>query len=201
MKPVLHVGALDGLAALLADAFRDDPGMAYLCQSGRAGYNQRLRAWFGAMLRLQAANHQPIVTLSLGEELVGCAVMTAPNARLRFFSLIRWMVTVGWGLGLRGLWRTLAHIQRLAAYQPYAPHFRLEFIAVALRYQGKGYSRALLDDLHQRALAHPDSVGVWLETANATNVPLYQRFDYIVSAQTTIGGEVGAVIMFRPNPS
>lgn len=200
MKPVLQVGALDGIEALLADAFHADPGMAYLCEVGRNGYDQRLRTWFSAMLCLQAANHQPIVTLSVGEELVGCAVLTAPNARLNFISLTHWMVSVGWGVGLSGLWRTLAHVQRLEAYQPTAPHFRLEFIAVAPRHQGKGYSRLLLDDFHQRAEAHVAATGVWLETANPANITLYERFGYMVSAHTTIGGKVSAAAMFRPNP-
>lgn len=200
MKPMLHVGALDGIEGLLAKAFYSDPGMAYLCQSKVKGYEQRLRAWFGAVLRLQKANHQPILTLSIDEELVACAVLTSPNPQLRFATLIRWLVYVGWRVGPRGLWRTLSHIQHLGAYQPNTPHFRLEFIAVAPRHQGKGYSRLLLDDLHQRAATHPAATGVWLETANPANIMLYERFGYMVSAHTTIGGKVSAAAMFRPNP-
>jgi len=197
--PITQSDSLNALAGVFADAFVDDPGMQHICQQKRAGYEGRLRGWFYATDRLQMANQQPILTLSADGRYAAGALLTAPNAALRIGSLGRWFMDAWQGAGTISLWRTLAHLGRLGQYQPKAPHFRLEFLAVAPEHQGKGYGRALLETIHKLSEQHPQSTGIWLETANPNNIPLYEHFGYHITGRGRIGKTAEAIMMFRPN--
>lgn len=184
---------------LLTSAFADDPGMRHLCQHEHSGYHARLSGWFRAMVRLQMANHQPLLAAIHDNEMVMCAILTAPQTTLKPLSLMRWMGATLSHVGIQGLGRTLHHLRLISQYQPTAPHFRMEFIAVAPAHQGKGYARILLDALHTRAKQHPDAIGIWLETANPANIPLYERFGYAVERCLPMADTVEACLMFRAN--
>lgn len=189
----------DQLAVMFADAFKDDPGLQYLCQRQKSNYEQRLLGWFRAMLRLQVQNNQPLIVVKSGSEYVAAATLTAPQASLKFVSLLRWVVDALWGVGLVTLWRTMTHIQHISSYQPATPHFRLEFIGVLSSQQGKGIGPVLLAEVHRLSETHATAAGVWLETANPANVQLYQRFGYEITQQEQLGDEVTTTIMFRTN--
>lgn len=189
---------IDQIAAMFADAFKDDPGLQYLCQRQKSGYDQRLLGWFRAMLRLQVQNNQPVIVVKSGSEYVAAATLTAPQASLKFVSLLRWVVDMLWGVRLVALWRTMAHIQHISSYQPAAPHFRLEFIGVLSSQQGKGIGRVLLAEVHRLSESHATAAGVWLETAKPANVQLYQRFGYAVTRHQPFGDGV-TTMMFRAN--
>lgn len=187
------------IIGIFATAFKDDPGIQYLCQAKKDGYDQRLLSWFRAVLRLQMNNAQPLIALKAGRHYVACATLTAPHTRLKLVSLALWVSEVLWRVGPRGVWRTMVHIQRISRYQPAAPHFRLEFIAVIPSQQGKGYGRVLLDEIHSLSQRHQTVTGVWLETTNPANVPLYERFGYRVVQSVQLGNPVTTVVMFRAN--
>ncbi len=204
MSAVLTLSAnqfdsLPTLAQVFTDAFINDPGMQTICQHRRTGYERRLHGWFDATARLQMANQQPALTLMADGCYTAGALLTMPNTILRPSSLSRWLWDTWQKAGLISLWRTLAHLQHLTEYQPKAPHIRLEFLAVAPHQQGNGYGRALLEAIHTLSEQHPQSTGVWLETANPNNVPLYERFGYHITGRGRIGPSGEAVMMFRPN--
>ncbi len=188
---------LSVLAALLAESFADDPGMSYLCQSSHGGYKSRLTGWFLAMLRMHSANEQPIMSQIVSGEIVACAVLTLPGANLGVATLVRWLWDCARLGGLRSLWRTLRHVRRASQHHPAEPHFRLEFIAVAPSQQGKGYGRDLLMRIHERVDSSASSKCIWLETANADNVPFYERFGYVAATQLPIGNQAESVVMIR----
>lgn len=191
--------ALPALTQVFAGAFINDSGMQYICRHRRAGYEGRLHGWFYATARLQMANHQPILTVMVDGDYSAGALLTAPNTTLRLSSLGRWLWD-GWRkVGIISLWRTLAHVRNLPHYEPKAPHIRLEFLGVAPQHQGKGYGRALLEAIHNLSEQHPQSTGVWLETANPNNVSLYERFGYHITARRRIGPSAETIMMFRPN--
>ncbi|MBN8593877.1 MAG: GNAT family N-acetyltransferase [Anaerolineae bacterium] len=199
IEPIDLPDAVKAAMAVFRDAFRDDPGMVYICQREHGGYEQRLTTWFGATLHLQIANHQPVFGIQQDGEYIACAMLTLPNARLSLPSLLRWLSAVASGTGVRTVWRTLSHLQRIGPYQPQMPHVRLEFIAVAPAHQGKGHARRLLDDIHQLSESHAESSGVWLETVNPANVPLYLRLGYGLTQHLSVAHSVETWIMFRPN--
>lgn len=192
-----HTVDLLRLAALLADAFVDDPGMAYLCQHQRDGYEARLAGWFLAMLRLHVANRQPILSKVIDGEIAACAVLTMPEANLRAATLIRWTWDCTRLSGLYSLLRTLDHLRLASQHRPDEPHFRLEFIAVAPSHQGKGYGSELLRRIHELVDADTSADRIWLETANPDNEPFYVRFGYATIANLPIGSQAQTVIMLR----
>jgi GNAT superfamily N-acetyltransferase len=201
MNPAIRVrvelitdeAALDDLASLLMLAFSHDPGMQYLCQAD----NRRLLMWFRAMLRLQSANRQPLPGVKIDGKYAACAVVTAPETRLQMGSLLRWLGDMLRGVGVRGIWRTLTHLNLIGQYQPPEPHYRLEFIAVHPDHQGKGYGRLLLDAIQRLSEEHPASTGIWLETTQPTNVPLYEHCHYTVTGSLPMNKDVKAIIMFH----
>jgi ribosomal protein S18 acetylase RimI-like enzyme len=199
MFPATQIDSLSALTQVFVRAFINDPGTQYICQHRRAGYESRLYSWFYATTRLHTANQQPILTLMVDGEYSAGALLTAPNATLRISSMERWLWD-GWQkAGIISLWRTLAHLRHLAQYQPKAPHIRLEFLAVEPHQQGKGYGRDLLEAIHTLSEQDPQSTGVWLETANPNNIPLYERFGYHITGTRHLSPSIETMMMFRPN--
>jgi ribosomal protein S18 acetylase RimI-like enzyme len=189
---------INSVAEVLVQAFQDDPGMGYLCQQNQAGYTTRLQGWFRSMLRLQLTNRQPVFALLMEDNYVGAAVVTNPQPHLKPLSLLHWLWQSLYASGIVSIRHTLDHIQQSASQYPGSPHLRLDFLAVHPAKQGKSYSRILLEAVHQHAAAHPESTGVWLETANPTNVPLYEHFGYRVSGGIPMG-HLTTVTLFRAN--
>jgi GNAT superfamily N-acetyltransferase len=94
------------------------------------------------------ANQQPLLAIRGEHDLVACAILTATDANLKPMTLLRWLWNVSREAGVRSVWRTMAHMRHIEPYQPSAPHYRLEFIAVHPAHQGQGYGRLLLDEIH-----------------------------------------------------
>jgi ribosomal protein S18 acetylase RimI-like enzyme len=82
-------------------------------------------------------------------------------------------------------------------HRPLLPHYQLGMIGVHPRAQGKGHAATLIRRLHQLSDADPVSTGVWLDTANPLNVPIYEHLGYRIVAQEELG-PVTVWGMFRP---
>lgn len=187
------------VAPLFQVAFRDDPGLQQICNHPKNGYEHRLGVWFGAILKMQMANQQPILGIKVNDMYVACAMLTTPHAKLRASTLIHWTWIVISQAGFRCFWQTIRHIMKIAPYQPKYGHYRLEFIAVHPDYQGKGYGRMLLDKIHQISQSDTHSQGVWLETTLPQNIGLYVHVDYVIEKRLMMTDDVEAVIMFHRN--
>jgi GNAT superfamily N-acetyltransferase len=78
-------------------------------------------------------------------------------------------------------------------------HHHLNMLAVRRAAQGKGWSRRLLDAVHQLAAADPLSAGVTLTTEASGNLPLYEHFGYRVLGQAEVAPELTTWALFRPS--
>lgn len=65
---------------------------------------------------------------------------------------------------------------QMAQYHPAEPHWYLPMIGVDLPLQGKGFGSALLQ--HVLAICDQDDLPAYLESSNATNIPLYRRHGF-----------------------
>lgn len=83
--------------------------------------------------------------------------------------------------GRRGLARALELGATLAAQHPAGPHAHLVFLGVRPTHQGQGLGSAIL----KRTLTEVDAqhLPAYLETATESNVRLYQRYGFEVSAE------------------
>ncbi|MCL4256129.1 MAG: GNAT family N-acetyltransferase [Anaerolineae bacterium] len=185
------------ISKLFKIAFRDDPGLQQICNHPKNGYESRLGVWFGAILKMQMANQQPVLGIKVNDMYVACAMLTTPHAKLQATTLLRWAWLVITQAGFRCFWQTMRHIMKIAPYQPKTGHYRLEFIAVHPDYQGKGYGRMLLDKIHQMSQADAHSQGVWLETTLPDNIGLYVHVGYVIEKRLMMTDDVEAVILFR----
>lgn len=78
-------------------------------------------------------------------------------------------------------------------------HLHLNMIGVTRRRQGCGLGARLLDDLHARSAADPNSAGVSLSTEVESNVSLYRRFGYRVTGSAPVSSAFTTWGMFRPD--
>lgn len=187
------------ISTLFQVAFIDDPGLQHICDYHRKGYERRLYACFEAILKMQMANKQPVLGIRVNSECVACAILTYPNTKLKLHSTLHWTWLALSQTGFRCFWRTVQHIIKISPHQPKYGHYRLEFIAVHPDYQGKGYGRMLLDEIHQMSQSDSHSQGVWLETTLPQNIGLYVHVGYVIEKRLMMTDDVEAVIMFRRN--
>jgi len=196
----LSVKHIESAGQVLADAFADYPVMGHLIGNAGPAFAVRVAAlleYFVAARTLRGglvlgveSDHGPVAAVAL----VTTGSETAPSAAL----LAR----------REALWRALG-TDALARYQQCGdvwrkfaidrPHYHLNLIGVRRAEAGRGLGRRLLEEIHRRSAADPQSEGVTLTTEDPANVPLYQRFGYRVIGEETLAPGIRTWGFFRPN--
>ena len=162
---------------LLQETFVVDGGMQDICRGkSEEVYQQRLRDWFAATLRMQLHSQQMVLGLEANGRLCAIAMLADNDKQPSAKAMLRWTATVGRKCGLRTVRRTIDQDQRRRPFLPHTAYTIVEFIAVDPRWQGKGLAHQLFDAIHQHASAN--NKVVWLETTRAHNVPIFEHFGY-----------------------
>ena len=100
---MLDHGYVREARSLLYHAYRHDPTFAYLFESERPGFDQRVRATVRELVQQHFAEELPAIGLVIEERLVGIALIAPPIRRLD--------ITESWGWRLRMLMTlSLIHI-------------------------------------------------------------------------------------------
>lgn len=182
-------------AEVLGKAFRDDPmAMAILKNVAPAIRVKRLSVMFASALMTCARRGLPLQVREANS--IACASIVYPPgtyplpSSAQYGILLRSIVRNGF----YGVARWLMVLDRFEKRHPKDAHYYLEFIGVDPSQQGKGLGSSLLSDLSGRA--DQEKVGCYLETSNARNMPLYQRFGYEIVAEEEILG-VNTWFMWR----
>ncbi|MGD8865070.1 MAG: GNAT family N-acetyltransferase [Anaerolineales bacterium] len=81
--------------------------------------------------------------------------------------------------------------------RPKKAHHFLAVLGVDPQYQGRGLGGLLLEDVHQRAAAHPTSTGVALDTENPRNLTFYEHHGYSLTSVSKLG-DIKLYHFFRP---
>lgn len=153
-----------------------------------------LRLYFNGVLKMQAEKRQPVLGAIASNQIVGVAIVNEPGISLSAWVLIPLILETG----LPRIWRLVRTIMAVEPYKPAAPYYYLQTLGVHPDFQAQGYGRALLDAVHALSKAHPTSTGVWLETTDPNNVPMYEHFGYKLKEKLNVQGlEVN--LLFRPN--
>jgi ribosomal protein S18 acetylase RimI-like enzyme len=170
-------------AQCLAQAFELDPLMVSLLPDPRTRC-QRLSRFCGLVVQHGLRYGEVYAS---GEELCGVAIWLPPQQV--HVSLPRLLYSGGWLLpfrvGIRGTWRMLAFrsfADRRWRQLADSPHWLLHMLGVAPPYQGQGHASRLLASMLQRL--DQRRVACALETANARNTAIYERFGFRVLEQT-----------------
>ena len=167
---------------VLAEAFADDPMIREAVSRASSPAIARRRV-FDASVRTALGHGGALLVAKHELTIVGAAIVVGPDERrvrrtvqrviagLRFLRLLPL-------LGLQGL--ALLNDSDLASRRlaPGAPHHVLVAVGVSSAGRGQGFGRALVDAAFTRAVAHPSSDGLRLETENPKNVEMYARWGF-----------------------
>jgi ribosomal protein S18 acetylase RimI-like enzyme len=189
-----------GVVDILSLAFESDPGYLALLPDSNEARPRLIRELMRSTLELHLAGRQPVFVIEQDGEVLGVSLAEEPGASLPHLAaareLVRLLRRAGPGVAFRAIRGQLA----LMRERPREPHYYLGMLAVDPRVRGRGLARALLEDLHRVSESHPDSIGVALDTSNAPNVTLYERFGYHTVSRLRVSG-ADTWCMLRPNGS
>jgi GNAT superfamily N-acetyltransferase len=174
-------GDVDGLAAMLARSFDDDPVMRFLIDTprGRDRYARRFFAW--QLQRLLSGEQ-----VHVAGEHAAAAIWALPHAW-------RESPREGIGLALRMLPVVALHLPRVAAsiamierLHPRAPHMYLSVLGTEPDAQGRGFGSAAIAP----GLAFADAEGLpaYLESSKERNLDFYARFGFRVMEELRLPG-------------
>lgn len=198
-EAVVDLGAewLDASTQLLIAAFKDDPSVRYVCNSGSAAFERRRRLLYESLVRLQLESGEPRLGIIRGQRLAAVCHLLRPAAKVPLRFQWKHAVRVLRGLGPGALMRGARFTRAEEKCRPAYLHWYVVSIAVDPVYQGHGYAGRLLQAIRERSEADPASHGIALDTQNRRNVSLYERFGYRVTHEQDIG-PLRSWCMFRP---
>ena len=100
---------------------------------------------------------------------------------------------------LAGFGERIGRYEQIAdRFTPKAPHHYLGVIGVQPAQHGRGTGAELLRAFCAQSASDPLSTGVYLETANPSNVRFYERAGFAVSGQGSLG-DATLWCMFLPH--
>lgn len=194
----LNPSQVDEMAQLLALAFEKGSGLSQICNASGEKLLRRLYVLFRAGLAMQAAAQREVLSVTKSDRIIGVAIVQEPETHFPLDAKIHWLLQVSFGVSPVVAWHLWQSLRILERYHPPEPHHYLMLLGVHPSFQGQGCARTLLEALHARSAAHPTSVGVYLETANPSNLAFYRYFGYDLRTKVNIH-KVENFILFRPN--
>jgi GNAT superfamily N-acetyltransferase len=169
----------------LPHAFAGDPITGFLLQDGLA-YGQRLSRFFSLLMRARIALDMPVLVARDGADIHGTVMgyTTTPPA---------WPADIAaeWEAFERavpGLTDRMAVYEGIAAkHAPAVPHYYLGVIGVDPAMHGRGIGMQLMASFCALSAADGRSHGVYLETAQPSNVAFYERAGFIEAGRGAMG--------------
>jgi len=172
---------LGDLAALLTDAFIDDPVLQWTLREGNA-FPGALRRYFDFALAEQCvpsdemyvAGAMQATAIWLPPSDLG-VLATPPREMLR---LIPKFLPI---LGISRLHRAMSLAMAMDAHHPHEPHWYLYFLGVPSAERGHGMGSAMMDAT--LPMIDAGRMPAYLDNSNARNIPLYERYGFRVISE------------------
>jgi ribosomal protein S18 acetylase RimI-like enzyme len=170
----------------LAVAFAQDPITGFLLHAG-PGYRDRVTQFFSLLMRARMALEMPVL-VARGTAAIHGAAMGYATVRPE------WPTDLAdeWDRfekATPGLTDRMAIYDEIAAkFKPRAPHYYLGVIGIDPKLHGRGFGAQLLGAFCDLSARDRLSDGVYLETAQASNVGFYERAGFVETGRGSIGG-------------
>ena len=186
---------LDAAAAVLADAFVDDPVTAVVVGGDPATRLARTHHFFVGLLRPVVAAGTVDVARHAGDpDVLGVAIWEAPGARSGFGELVQQLPSFWRACGPGGLGRALATKRALERHRPRRAHWYLQEIGVGAAARGQGVGGALLGS--RLAAVDEQGAAAYLESSTERNRALYRRHGFVDLAPVR-GVDAAPMAMWR----
>lgn len=185
--------------SLLYHAYLNEPTFAYLLESGRPGYEQRVRATVRELVQEHFFEEQPAIGVLIDDRLVGVALIAPPQRRLDITESWGWRLRMLLTTGFRCTRRYLDYHAAILACLPPGRFHVLPLLGVHPQFRGRGLGGKLLNALHDWCAEDPNSQGLVLDTGNSRYLDFYKRQGYQQIGEVKIG-PVLEHLFFHPNP-
>ncbi|MDC6380660.1 GNAT family N-acetyltransferase [Pseudomonas graminis] len=185
--------------SLLYLAYRQEPSFAHLFESGRSGYEHRVRSTIRQLVKQHFLQEMPALGLFVADRLVGAVLIAPPQRRLGITESWAWRIRMLMSTGLRGTQRYLEYYHDVLACAPSEAVHVLPLFGVHPDFQGQRYGEQLLHALHDWCAEDKNSEGIVLDTGNGHYLEFYQRQGYEEIGEVAVG-PVRERIFFHPNP-
>jgi GNAT superfamily N-acetyltransferase len=190
MQPIATISAaapsdVTRAVSCLTAAFAEDQITGFLLQTG-PDYRGRVTRFFSLLMRARIALNMPVL-LAQGEAGVHGAAMGYTTVRPTWPKPI----TEDWDTFEKdtpGLTERMALYDEIAERsRPSAPHYYLGVIGIDPAMHGLGLGTQLLKYFCDLSVRDPLSSGVYLETANPSNVQFYKRAGFAETGRGSLG--------------
>lgn len=176
---------IEPAVSCLATAFADDPITGFLLQTG-PGYRERVTRFFSLLMGVRLALDMPVLLARDAAGIQGAAMgyATAPPRWPKLFA----EAWERFESAIPGIDERMAVYDEIAEKsKPAVPHYYLGVLGLNPALQGRGMGMQLLRAFCARSAADPLSAGVYLETANPSNVRFYESAGFEVTGQGGLG--------------
>ena len=187
---------IDESVACVATAFAQDPITGFLLQTGQ-GYRERVTQFFSLLMRARIALKMPVF-VARGAQGIDGATMGYSTVRSE------WPVDlteewVRFENSIPGVTDRMAIYDEVAKkFKPSAPHYYLGVIGTDPSSQGSGIGTQLLKAFCEVSASDPLSSGVYLETAQPSNLRFYERAGFTETGRGNLG-DATLWCMFLPH--
>jgi ribosomal protein S18 acetylase RimI-like enzyme len=178
---------LDHAVSCLASAFARDPITGFLLQAD-PNYQERVTKFFSLLMRARIALGMPVL-IARDNAAVNGAAMGYATVHGEWPSDIaeewdRFEQTIP------GFADRMAVYDGVAArYKPTVPHYYLGVIGTDPALHGRGIGTRLIRAFCEVSASDPLSSGVYLETAQASNLKFYERAGFVETGRGTLGSQ------------
>lgn len=169
----------------LAAAFAHDPITGFLLQADR-GNQERVARFFSLLMRARTALNMPVLVARDMAGVCGAAMgnTTAPPPWPSDLAA-EWERLEALAPGFNA--RAAIYDEIAGKYKPTVPHYYLGVIGTRPDLHGIGIGKRLLQSFCALSASDPLSSGVYLETANQSNVRFYERAGFAVTGHGSLG--------------
>lgn len=185
--------------SMLYHAYRHEPTFAYLFESERPGYDQRVRATVRELVKQHFLQDLPAIGLFIDDRLVGTALIAPPQRRLGITESWAWRLRMLLSTGLRCTRRYLEYHQAVLACLPTDAVHVLPLLGIHPQFQGRHLGEQLLQAVHNWCAEDPHSEGVVLDTGNPRYLEFYTRQGYQDIGEVAVG-PIREHVFFHPRP-